>query len=104
MLAKNKNFLSIAVRITNEAGSRGDARILMFGPTSAFDDVGNRYEQRNITGVAYCPGPDTNPPSFRLCVGVLGRLHKAALGRLFLNRGVCKRVGPLALIVGYRLL
>jgi hypothetical protein len=70
MLAKNKNFLSIAVKITNEAGSRGDAHILMFGPTSAFDDVGNHYEQRNITDVAYCPGPDTNPPSFRLCVGV----------------------------------
>jgi len=30
----------------------------------------NRYEERSITGVAYCPGPDTNPPSFRLCVGV----------------------------------
>ena len=70
MLAKKNGTVSIAVKITNEAGSRGDAHILIFGPTSAFDDVGNRYEQRNITGVAYCPGPDTNPPSFRLCVGV----------------------------------
>jgi len=43
--------------------------LLMLGPTSAFDDVGNRYEGRGITGVAYCHGPDSNPPSFRLCVG-----------------------------------
>ena len=24
----------------------------------------------SVTGVAYCPGADTNPPSFRVCVGV----------------------------------
>lgn len=71
MLAKKNGAVSIAVKITNEAGSRGDAHILMFGTPSVFDDAGNRYtEQQNITGVAWCPGPDSNPPTFRLCVGL----------------------------------
>jgi hypothetical protein len=77
MLAKNKGILSIAVKITNEGGSRGDAMVLMFGPTSVFDEAGNRYEQRSITGVAYCPGPDTNPPSFRRATPILSRVNRS---------------------------
>jgi hypothetical protein len=34
------------------------------------DDAGNQYEMKTLTGIAYCPGPQTVPPSFKLCVGV----------------------------------
>jgi hypothetical protein len=44
--------------------------ILLFGPPSAFDNVEHTYEYKTVTGVAFCPGPDTNPPAFRLCVGL----------------------------------
>jgi hypothetical protein len=44
--------------------------ILLFGEPSAFDDAGGHYGIiSEVAGAAYCPGPQTNPPSFRLCVG-----------------------------------
>jgi hypothetical protein len=60
--------VNIAVKITNN--SEAHVFILLFGEPSAFDDAGGHYSIVSaVTGVAYCPGPQTNPPSFRLCVG-----------------------------------
>jgi len=60
--------VNIAVKLTNN--SEAHVFILLFGEPSAFDDAGGHYSIiTGVTGAAYCPGPQTNPPSFRLCVG-----------------------------------
>jgi hypothetical protein len=56
------------VKITNN--SEAHVFILLFGEPSAFDDAGGHYSIVSaVTGVAYCRGPQTNAPVFRLCVG-----------------------------------
>jgi hypothetical protein len=61
--------LTLAVRISNN--SKDSAFILLFGEPSAFDDAGEQFSIVNaVTGAAYCPGPQTKPPTFRLCVGL----------------------------------
>jgi hypothetical protein len=60
--------INVEVKITNN--SEAHVFMLLFGEPSAFDDAGGHYGIiGEVAGVAYCPGPQTNPPSFRLCVG-----------------------------------
>jgi hypothetical protein len=68
-LGRDRGTLSVGVKITNTG--KDYAFILLFGEPSAFDDAGGRFGiVHAVTGVAYCPGPQTNPPSTRLCVGL----------------------------------
>lgn len=61
--------LTAAVKITNKG--QDNVFLLLFGPISVVDDAGGRFDSvDDVTGVAYCPGPSTAPPSTRLCVGV----------------------------------
>ena len=69
-MARNGRALTVALIITNESKD-AHAFILLFGIPSAFDNAGGRWASVwAVTGIAYCPGPQTNPPSFRLCIGV----------------------------------
>jgi hypothetical protein len=69
-MGREGRVLTLAMKITNESKD-ADAFILLFGEPSAFDDAGGRWNiVQAVTGVAYCPGPITSPPTFRLCVGV----------------------------------
>jgi hypothetical protein len=68
-LGRDRGVLSVGVKITNPG--KDYAFILLFGEPSAFDDAGGRFGiVHAVTGVAYCPGPGTNPPTTRLCVGL----------------------------------
>jgi hypothetical protein len=68
-MSRMHDTLTLAVRISND--SKDSASILLFGEPSAFDDAGEQFSIVNaVTGAAYCPGPHTNPPTFRLCVGL----------------------------------
>lgn len=68
-MGRDRGSLTVAVKITNTG--KDHAFMLLFGEPSAFDDAGGRFSiVRGVTGVAYCPGPQTNPPSTRLCVGL----------------------------------
>ena len=65
----SRPVLTAAVKITNKG--QDNVFLLLFGPVSAVDDAGGRFDSvEDITGVAYCPGPQTNPPSTRRCVGI----------------------------------
>jgi hypothetical protein len=69
-MARNGRALTVALKITNESKD-AHAFILLFGVPSAFDNAGGRWPNiLGVAGVAYCPGPQTYPPSFRLCVGI----------------------------------
>jgi hypothetical protein len=69
-MGREGRVLTLAMKITNESKD-ADAFILLFGEPSAFDDAGGRWNiVQAVTGVAYCPGPFTSPPTFRLCVGI----------------------------------
>jgi hypothetical protein len=69
-MGREGRSLSLALKITNDSKD-ADAFILLFGEPSAFDDAGGRWNiVQAVTGVAYCPGPFTSPPTFRLCVGI----------------------------------
>jgi hypothetical protein len=69
-MGREGRVLTLALKITNESKD-ADAFILLFGEPSAFDDAGGRWNiVQSVVGVAYCPGPITSPPTFRLCVGV----------------------------------
>src|SRR5271166_647445 len=66
-LGRDRGYLSVGVKITNSG--KDHAFMLLFGEPSAFDDAGGRFSiVHAVTGVAYCQGPLTNPPSTRLCV------------------------------------
>src|SRR5580698_9064192 len=68
-MGRTRGTLTLAVRISND--SKDTAFILLFGEPSAFDDAGEQFSTVNaVTGAAYCPGPHTTPPTFRLCVGL----------------------------------
>jgi len=60
--------VTIAMKLSNKGSST--AFVLLFGPMDLLDDSGVHYDLKTLTGIAYCPGPQTNPPSFRFCVGV----------------------------------
>jgi hypothetical protein len=60
--------LTMSIKITNTGKST--AFLLLFGEPSMIDDAGGLFEIRSVSGVAYCPGPQSNPPSTRLCVGI----------------------------------
>ncbi|MDP9128349.1 MAG: hypothetical protein M3N08_08850 [Pseudomonadota bacterium] len=69
-MGREGRVLTLAMKITNESKD-ADAFIPLYGEPSAFDDAGGRWNiVQAVTGVAYCPGPITSPPTFRLCVGV----------------------------------
>lgn len=69
-MGRNGRVLTIAMKITN-LSKDAEAFVLVFGEPSAFDDAGGRWNiVQGVTGMAYCPGPFTSPPSFRLCVGL----------------------------------
>jgi hypothetical protein len=60
--------LAASFKITNNSDSY--VYLLLFGLPSAIDDAGGNFGIYDVTGAAYCPGPQSNPPSFRLCVGI----------------------------------
>ena len=60
--------LTMSIKITNKGKST--AFLLLYGEPSMIDDAGGKFDIRSVTGVAYCPGPQSNPPSIRLCVGI----------------------------------
>ncbi len=62
-------MLTATVKIANNG--KDYVSLLLFGSLSAVDNAGGRFDVvRSVAGVAYCPGPQTNPPSTRLCVGI----------------------------------
>ncbi len=65
-MARARDTLNIAVKISNESKDRMSAFILLFGEPSAFNDGGAKYRARPVAGAAYCPGFANNP---RICVG-----------------------------------
>jgi hypothetical protein len=61
--------LTASVKITNKSADY--IYLLLFGEPSAIDDAGGNWSiVFSVTGAAYCPGPQTNPPSYRRCVGI----------------------------------
>jgi hypothetical protein len=78
--------LKASVKITNN--SEDNIYLLLFGEPSAIDDAGGNWNTVfSVTGAAYCPGPQSNPPSYRLCMGaprVDG--HSFPLNKLYRNR------------------
>jgi hypothetical protein len=68
-MARIHGTLTVAVRIPN--GGKDNASILLFGKPAAFDDADEEFGTVNeVAGVAYCLGPESKPPTFRLCVGL----------------------------------
>jgi len=65
-MARARDALNIAVKISNESRDRTSAFILLFGEPSAFNDGGGKYQYRTVAGAAFCKGAPGNP---RLCVG-----------------------------------
>jgi hypothetical protein len=65
-MARARDTLNVAVKISNESKDRMSAFILLFGEPSAFNDGGAKYRARPVAGAAYCPGFANNP---RICVG-----------------------------------
>lgn len=60
--------LTASVKITNN--SEDYIYLLLFGEPSAIDDAGGHWSiVSSVTGAAYCPGPQSNPPTYRRCVG-----------------------------------
>ena len=60
--------LTMSVKITN--GGKSTAFLLLYGVPSLIDDAGGQFEIKSVTGVAFCPGPQSNPPSTQLCIGI----------------------------------
>lgn len=61
--------LTASIKILNN--SEDYVYLLLFGEPSAIDDAGGHFSiVSSVTGAAYCPGPQSSPPTFRLCVGV----------------------------------
>jgi hypothetical protein len=67
-LSNLRGALNVGVKITN--AGKDHAFVLLFSEPSEFDDAGGPGQIYSVTGVAYCPGPQSNPPSDRLCVGL----------------------------------
>jgi hypothetical protein len=60
--------LTMSIKITNTG--KTTAFLLLYGLPSMIDDAGGQFDIKSVTGVAYCPGPQSNPPSIRRCVGI----------------------------------
>ena len=60
--------ITMALKISNKGTST--AFVLLVGPPDLVDDSGSRYELRTVTGLAYCHGPYSNPPTTERCVGI----------------------------------
>ena len=57
--------LTMSIKISNKGKST--AFLLLYGEPSMIDDAGGKFDIRSVTGVAYCPGPQSNPQPSALC-------------------------------------